>query len=391
MIKPMFRLCGLCVTLLAGCTGTDTAAGSTTSGSASTSSGGDTPTGDMPTATGEHSSSSTGEGTSTGTSGGSTTCGDGVVDPGEGCDDGPDNEIYAACTDTCQPNVCGDHKVHVGVEACDEGAGNVDTGYCRSDCQLGVCGDGYLFAALEECDAGEANGPNYGGCDDSCKINRCGDGEIDVGFEECDAGADNGTRRPDETGMASCDLDCGFAGRRIFLSSQLFTGDMGTRAGADLACQVMAEAAGFRHSERYRALLADANGAPNDYVDAEPPDDDSLPFILPTGLVLAASFPSLLELGPGAGVTITETGEMLFAQRVWTNVNPAGDAYLEDPASTCADWSSADILKTARVGYNAVAPGDAAALAEWQAKKQWLSFSNELCPKTYRIYCIETR
>ena len=149
----------------------------------------------------------------------------------------------------------------------------------------------------------------------------------------------------------------------------------------------MAYAAGLRHSERYKALLADAGGGPNDFVEAGPQDDR--PFILPTGLMLAASYADLIQFGPGEGVTTTEQGEMLFKKFVWTNVNPAGDAYLEDPASTCAEWSSADKLKSARVGINAVAPGDAAALAKWEAKKQWLSHSTWPCHQAFRIYCIE--
>ncbi len=131
-------------------------------------------------------------------------------------------------------------------------------------------------------------------------------------------------------------------------------------------------------------MLADSNGAPNDYV-----EQDDRPFILPTGLVLAASYVDLLASGPGVGVTTTELGEIVYDTKVWTNVNPFGDAYLVDPASTCANWTSADKLRSARVGYNAVAPGDAAALAEWKAKKQWLSHSTWPCSESYRIYCIE--
>ena len=360
------------------------------------SSSGDAPPGNDDGGPGIPTSSSGPEpttGSSTGTSGmtgeAGQTCGDGVLDPGEGCDEGIGNAIYAACTDVCQPNVCGDGKVHVGVETCDEANENVDTGYCRSDCQLGTCGDGFVFAALEACDAGGANGPEYGQCDDSCTINRCGDGELDAGHEQCDDGALNGSGDPGEFGQAGCDIDCGFFGRRIFLSSQVFTGDMGTRAGADLACEVMATQAGYKNPYRYRALLADSKGSPNSFVE---PDPDGLgrPFILPGGLIVAASYPELIQFGPGEGVTTTEQGEILFKERVWTNVNPAGDVYLEDPASTCADWSSADKLKSARVGLNAVAPGDAAGLAEWKAHRYWLSFTNRTCNWPYRIYCIES-
>ena len=387
-----YRLVVLAV-LLAGCPAHSVMPEAAESGSSAPSSGDTPPPGGVPTSTDTDSSpgpGTTSDAASTGDSSGSVgveVCGDSIVDPGEGCDEGAANGPNAVCTDACQLNVCGDGDVHAGVEACDEGAENVDNGYCRSDCQLGVCGDGFLFAALEECDSGDANGSVFGQCDANCTINRCGDGELDVGFEECDEGELNGSGWGGEMGLAGCDLDCGFSGRRIFLSSQNFNGDMGTRAGADLACETMAYAAGLRHSERYKALLADANGAPNDFVEVDPQDDR--PFILPTGLVLAASYSDLLQSGPGAGITTTELGEVLYGSLVWTNVNPFGDAYLEDAASTCASWTSADATRSARVGFNAVAPGDAAALAEWQAKKQWLSFSTELCNDSFRIFCVE--
>ena len=118
--------------LLAGCpaelspaTGSGDDSGPASSASSASSPGGDEPPGnddagpELPT-------SSSGPGPTTGgstdTTSGTTdeagqTCGDGILDPGEGCDDGPGNAIYAACTDACQLNVCGDHKVHVAGRA----------------------------------------------------------------------------------------------------------------------------------------------------------------------------------------------------------------------------------------------------------------------------------
>ena len=162
---------------------------------------------------------------------------------------------------------------------------------------------------------------------------------------------------------------------------------MGTRARADLACEIMATQAGFKTPYKYRALLADTKGSPNTFVVADP-DGLGRPFILPGGLIVAA-ISDLIQLGPGDGVTTTDQGEMLFNKFVWTNVNPAGDAYLDDPAATCTGWSSADVSKSARAGINAVAPGDAAALAEWRSHKHWPSATNLTCSVAYRIYCIE--
>lgn len=324
----------------------------------------------------------------TGTDGGTTppaaSCGNGLVEPGEGCDDGPANDDYAACTAACQPNVCGDGKIHVGVEQCDEAAANVNTGYCRSDCQLNVCGDGYVLSGFEECDSGVYNGPNFGGCDEACTVNRCGDGELDVGHEQCDDGALNGSGEPGEEGMAGCSDDCGFAGLRLFLSSQLLTGDMGSRVGADLACQTMATNAEFSHPERFLALLADSQGSPNTFLAG---DASGLPYIAPSGLILAASYPALIALGPGLGITTTETGEMLPDERVWTNVNGLGSAYLIEPEYTCVDWTSADASMLARVGRNSVEPDE---LMQWQEQRHWVSYAMKSCKIAFRIYCVET-
>ncbi|HEY0134765.1 MAG TPA: hypothetical protein VGB85_11810, partial [Nannocystis sp.] len=57
--------------------------------------------------------------------------------------------------------------------------------------------------------------------------------------------------------------------------------------------------------------------------------------------------------------------------------------------STCAGWTSAELTKAARIGLNAPPPGDAAALAEWKAGKQWLSLKNRPCQTANRLYCIE--
>lgn len=387
----------LMLTTLTGCSGPGDAPGGSADmpGTASTTAD---PTGDTPTTgpavepttlgpAATTGAASTGDVTSSAT-GPAGACGDGWLDPGEICDDGAGNDPHGACTPLCKVNVCGDGFVHAGVEVCDEGAANVDTGYCRSDCQLHACGDGFRYPQLEACDDGAQNGPAvYNGCDDDCTINRCGDGELDVGHEECDDGAGNGAP-PVESGKVGCSLECGLAGRRIFLSSQVFTGDMGTRAGADLACQTMAAQAGFRSPKRYRALLADASGAPADYVEEDP---EGRPFILPSGLVVAVSYAALIDQGPGDGITMTETGEKLIDRSVWTNLNPFGAPYLLDPEHTCAAWTTASPLNAARIGRNAVPPGDPAAQAKWQAGRHWLSFATKTCSQSHRIYCIEAR
>jgi len=108
---------------------------------------------------------------------GAAGCGDGIVDPGEECDDTI--------------------------------AGNGDTRYCTTDCTLNVCGDGKLFVGWELCDEGSGNSDAYGSiCDAHCTPGaRCGDSKLQPEFETCDLGVNNGGMKGDEQGIL-CDASC---------------------------------------------------------------------------------------------------------------------------------------------------------------------------------------
>ena len=99
-------------------------------------------------------------------------CGDGVMDPGEVCDDGAQNSDVQpdACRSDCRSAHCGDGVVDSG-EACDDGSANSDRvpDACRKDCTLPVCGDGVLDAA-ESCDDGAV--VDGDGCSGACRQER---------------------------------------------------------------------------------------------------------------------------------------------------------------------------------------------------------------------------
>ena len=118
-------------------------------------------------------SDATTDGTTADASGSSTTaaagaggCGDGVVDPGEACDDGRDGDQDDGCTDLCALPACGDDFVQASLgEECDEGSFNADDGACTSLCAAARCGDG-LVRAGEACDDGNQVGED--GCEADC-------------------------------------------------------------------------------------------------------------------------------------------------------------------------------------------------------------------------------
>jgi cysteine-rich repeat protein len=129
-----------------------------------------------------------------------SVCGDGIIEPGESCDDGPANSDTGPCTLTCKNAVCGDDLVLQGVEECDSGAANADNGTCTLACKNAVCGDGLVLQGIEQCDSGAANADN-GACTLVCKNAVCGDGLVQQGVEQCDSGAANANDGP-------CTLAC---------------------------------------------------------------------------------------------------------------------------------------------------------------------------------------
>lgn len=113
-------------------------------------------------------------------------CGDGLVDPGEACDDHND-----VATDACVPGClfarCGDGIVRAFVEACDDG--NLVSGDgCTASCALPSCGNGIVEPG-EVCDDG--NGVDTDDCPSRCLPAICGDGFVHAGLEACDGGAAN--------------------------------------------------------------------------------------------------------------------------------------------------------------------------------------------------------
>jgi cysteine-rich repeat protein len=120
------------------------------------------------------------------TTGDEPRCGDGVVDPGETCDDGND-ENDDACTTACQPPECGDGWVQPSIgEDCDDGNTD-DVDACPADCTQAICGDG-IVEGLETCDPGETVGDGLSDCSGQCTTNACGDGYVHQPSENCDDG-----------------------------------------------------------------------------------------------------------------------------------------------------------------------------------------------------------
>ena len=83
-------------------------------------------------------------------------CGDGVIDSGEGCDDGADNAngVPDRCRAQCTMPICGDGVVDSG-EACDDG----------NEVQTDACLEGCVALGIVRADLA-ADEPGFERCDD---------------------------------------------------------------------------------------------------------------------------------------------------------------------------------------------------------------------------------
>jgi cysteine-rich repeat protein len=147
------------------------------------------------------------------------SCGNGIIDPGEVCDEGVTYDTTTCSHDCKSTGVCGDGFLNMG-EQCDPGFVGSDSRTCTKDCTISLCGDGYVnTVAGEECDDG--NEDDRDNCV-NCKWARCGDGYVNfVGTatvhagiespkEQCDLGMDpasgNTTTTDCPYGVRACQL-----------------------------------------------------------------------------------------------------------------------------------------------------------------------------------------
>ena len=255
-------------------------------------------------------------------------CGDGLVEGAEECDDGnlDDND---KCLNGCTIATCGDGEVLAGEEECDDANEDDDDG-CVGDCALASCGDGFLRDGKEECDDG--NDVNTDACPGTCINSFCGDGVSWKDMEECDDGNDD-----DTDFCVECKISLPF--RRVFVTSKLYTGNMGGLAEADKQCQMLAESAGLQGT--FLAWLGNKETWPADRM-----EQANVPYRRTDDKPVAMSWDDLVDGNLALPIDLTEKGMPAplgmgpcgMGPVVHSNID--GDGMLFDVDGTCAGWQS---------------------------------------------------
>jgi hypothetical protein len=178
-------------------------------------------------------------------------------------------------------------------------------------------------------------------------------------------------------------------GKTVFVTSQIFDGDLGGLAGADEKCNQAAAAAGLKGT--FKAWLSDSETGPADrFVHAQ------VPYVRTDGVPIADNWDDLVACtsGPGenacldAPFTVDENGTDLkdFLVQTWSNTGTDGKPGnpLTGSLVNCANWTTND-PEVAMWGTTGQAKFSA-----HQLDADWTGTSGVGdCRYPYRLYCFE--
>lgn len=342
--------------------GDTTAASTSTTGNPSTASATITNTTD-PTESSQGSMSASMSGTGTGTDSeesgstnasditGSTTsvelCGNGVVDPGEACDQDKNRGGDNGCKPDCSGYIpyCGDGKLDME-EACDDG-NHIDTDACvitcsdlsnvtTCTCTAAYCGDGKVQAG-EVCDDG--NGDEYDGCPNTCKGDR----------------------------------------HLVFVTNGAWSGNLTENnyvglAGADRKCQTEAEGSGL--TGEYKAWLSTKQSPVT--MRLAPLLNTDKPFVLRNTSTIAGNWADLTDSQLTSVIDRGPNKEVISAS-VWTQTAADG-VMLFGPVEACSNWQATQIGDSVLFG--------GAGTTELSTK-HWTANVALPCTESYHLYCFQ--
>ena len=290
----------------------------------------------------------------TSTSSGETAGDSSVIPTGAGTDTGTSTMVFETVGDAssteAQTTTLGVDSESTLTTGTESGGGN-------------LCGNGIVdLEHMEECEP-----PATATCDAYCKL-LCGNNVTDDG-EECDEGPNNG-------GLPHfCNHLCERNGLFVFVSDELYTGNLGGPLELGFKCDTLAQKAGSRVSNNhFLPWISVAGVGPESWAGCADPDKRR-PYYLVDRLTLVANgSPPFKPLEHSIdmdqfGVTVTQSG-------VWTNTYTNGSSVSID--KYCQGWTSGSDGFLAVFGLTS------------KVDERWTRVATPgHCDETRRIYCFE--
>lgn len=249
-----------------------------------------------------------------------------------------------------------------GITDCSETTAVADT--ASSSTGMGESGgstlsDTTLVGSSSTGDTGSSSGESSssGASSSSEPGPLCGDGVVD-GDETCDDMNDV----PDD-GCHACARDS-----IVFVTSELYQGDVNGLAGADQRCRMLAAIAGLPRFETYRAWLSSSTISAGERL-----IHSRGRYVLVNGLVVAQDWEGLVSGTLERPIDVDENSQTQVS-RAWTGTRFDGSA--APGASFCADWTESSGPEG---GTGLIGTTDAT----------WSFFENIDCGVQIHLYCVE--
>jgi hypothetical protein len=140
------------------------------------------------------------------------------------------------------------------------------------------------------------------------------------------------------------------APKRVFVTSELYNGNLGGLDGADANCQRLAVNAGF--NGEFRAWISDSTGSPSTRF-----TQSTTPYVSLNGLVIAQDYADLTDGVIQSPICINEMGSDDICgsdslKLAWTNTTAQGTPNDAELVASCADWAEASGLARGQGGDN---------------------------------------
>ncbi len=191
-------------------------------------------------------------------------------------------------------------------------------------------------------------------------------------------------------------------GKRVFLTSELVSGDLGGLDGADARCQEFATEAGL--PGRYRAWLSDFTGSPSTRF-----TQSSSPYFLLDGTVIAQNWADLTDGEIASPISVFEDGTPFtpsssLLDSVWSATKEDGTLALAiGPEFLCDNWTSTAVQGFIGSPNASGAPetGQIVSTAGGDVRLGWTRVQAEIIPGTgnfgeatpgcggARLYCFQ--
>ncbi len=165
------------------------------------------------------------------------------------------------------------------------------------------------------------------------------------------------------------------AAKRVFISSQSYTGNLGGLSGADAKCTSLATTAGLGGS--WRAWLSSNTVSASSRL-----NHHTGPYNLVNGTIIANNWTGIMDKTSTGSINITESGGSKSAN-VWTNTTATGG--IASPSTSanygghCADWASTTSSLFGVLGFSG---------STFQTNG-WTWSTSQSCANQAALYCFE--